>query len=122
MTHFIGIGDAKRKRSEKPRFYWEFEDFANSEWKRRGSQFLSGPRAQFIPARQPVEKLWIPPFHLKRSAGKARRKRIPFIGLRLRSNKAAARFLMKPFGLSCRSAYKTKNPLSGDVQSFSRGC
>jgi hypothetical protein len=47
---------------------------------------------------QPVGKLWIPPFHLKPDDGKARR-RIPFMGLRLRSNKAAARFLVKPFGL-----------------------
>jgi hypothetical protein len=35
MTHFMSIGDAKRKRSGKPHFYWEFEGFADSEWKRR---------------------------------------------------------------------------------------
>jgi hypothetical protein len=39
-THFSPIGNAKRKRSEKTRFYWEFEGFANSEWKRRASQIL----------------------------------------------------------------------------------
>jgi hypothetical protein len=39
MTHFTSIGtsigDAKRKRSGKPHFYWEIEGFADSEWKRR---------------------------------------------------------------------------------------
>jgi len=94
------------------------------------------------PAQQPVKKLWIPPFHQKPGAGEARRRRIPFMGLRLRSNEAAARFLMKPSGLRSflalcfvaprsqihadmlprRSAHRAKNPLSGGVHSFLTGC
>jgi hypothetical protein len=39
----MGIGDAKRKRSEKPGFYWEFKDFADSEWKRRALHVRYNP-------------------------------------------------------------------------------
>jgi hypothetical protein len=48
---------------------------------------------------QPDKKLWIPPFHPKPGADEARRRRISFMDLRLRSNEVAARFSMKPFGL-----------------------
>ena len=47
---------------------------------------------------QPVKKLWIPPFHQKPGAGEARQEKIR-MDLRLRSNEASARFLMKPSGL-----------------------
>jgi hypothetical protein len=41
----------------------------------------------------------MPPFHQKPGADEARRRRIPFMGLRLRSNEVAGWFLMKPSGL-----------------------
>jgi hypothetical protein len=48
---------------------------------------------------QRVKKLWILTFHQKPGADKARRGRISFTDLRVRSNAVADGFLMKPFGL-----------------------
>src|SRR5215475_8777477 len=83
----------------------------------------------------------MPPFHQKPGADEARRRRIPFTGLRLRSNEVAAWFLGKPLGLGLfwycalsppsqihayifprNFALKNKNSLSGGVYNFLSGC